>query len=74
MSFSLMLNIKEDILKNAGNQTVDGPIDLYSIYFPTMEVSGDQQLFSSSKFFKIYYFVFNRERFIQVWNDMMVSK
>ncbi len=33
MSFSLMLNIKEDILKNAGNQTVDGPIDLYSIYF-----------------------------------------
>ncbi len=25
MSFFLMLNIKEDILKNAGNQTVDVP-------------------------------------------------
>ncbi len=25
MSFFLMLNIKEDILKNAGNQTVDSP-------------------------------------------------
>ncbi len=25
MSFFLMLNIKEDNLKNAGNQTVDGP-------------------------------------------------
>ncbi len=24
-NFFLMLNIKEDILKNAGNQTVDGP-------------------------------------------------
>ncbi len=28
MSFFLMLNIKVDILKNAGNLTVDGPIDL----------------------------------------------
>ncbi len=25
MSFFLKLNIKEDILKNAGNQRVDGP-------------------------------------------------
>ncbi len=25
MSFFLMLNIKEDILKNAGKQTADGP-------------------------------------------------
>ncbi len=50
MSFLLMLNIKEDILKNAGNQTVDGPIDFHSISFPTMEVNGDQQLFGSSKY------------------------
>ncbi len=28
-----MLNIKEDILKNAGNQTVDGPTDFHSISF-----------------------------------------
>ncbi len=58
MSFSLMMNIKEDILKNAGNQTVDGLIDFNSISFLTMDVNGDQQLFGSSKFFKIP-FVFN---------------
>ncbi len=45
MSVSLMLNIKEDILKNAGNQTVDGLIDFHSISFLTMDVNGDQQLF-----------------------------
>ncbi len=43
-----MLNIKEDILKNAGNHTVDGPHLLpYSIY---IEVNGDQQLFGTSKY------------------------
>ncbi len=48
-----MLNIKEGILKNAGNQTVDGPIDFYSISFPTMEVNGDTNclvLQNSSKY------------------------
>ncbi len=40
-----MLNKKEDILKNAGNQTVDGLIDFHSISFLTMDVNGDQQLF-----------------------------
>ncbi len=59
MSFFLMLNKKEDILKNAGNQTADGPHDFHSILCPTMEVNGDQQLFGSSKFFKISSFVFN---------------
>ncbi len=29
------------------------PIDFHSIYFPTMEVNGDQQLFGSLKFFNI---------------------
>ncbi len=41
-----MLNTKEDILKNAGNQTVDGLVDFQSVSFLTMEVIGDQQLFS----------------------------
>ncbi len=54
MSFCLMLNIKEDILKNTGNQTVDGP-HWPHIYF-IMEVNGDQQLFGCSKLFKIYFF------------------
>ncbi len=62
-----MLNTKEDILKNAGNQTVDGLVDFQSISFLTMEVIGDQQLFGYSKFFKISYFVFNiRKKRIQV--------
>jgi len=34
---SFLLNTKEDILKNVGNQTVDRPHRL-----PTMEVSGYQ--------------------------------
>ncbi len=42
--------LKEDIKKkNAGNQTVDAPIDFHSMYFPTMEVNRDQHLFGSSK-------------------------
>ncbi len=69
MSFFLMLNIKEDILKNAGYQTVDSSIDFHSIYFPTLDVSGDQQLFGSSKFFKWSSFVFNiRNKLKQVCN------
>ncbi len=51
MSFCLMLNIKEDILKNAViKQLMLVPIDFHSISFPTMEVNGDQQLFGSSKY------------------------
>ncbi len=51
------------------------PIDFHSISFCTVEVNRDQQLFDSSKFFKIFYFVFNiRKKCIQVWNDMRVSK
>ncbi len=38
MRFFLMLNIKGDMLKNAGNQTI------HCISFPTMEFNGDQQL------------------------------
>ncbi len=44
ISFFLMLNIIEVILKNAGNQRVDGP---HWLSFPAMEVNGDQQLFGS---------------------------
>ncbi len=44
-SFFLLLNIKEDILKNAGNQTVDGPHCLPQYFFPYLEINGDQQLF-----------------------------
>ncbi len=43
----IMLNMKEDMLRNAGNQTFDAP---HNIYFPTMEVNGYQQLFGSLKY------------------------
>ncbi len=51
------------------------PIDFHSIYFPLMEVNGDGEpkKFSSSKFFKISYFVLNiGKKHIQVWNDMTI--
>ncbi len=51
------------------------PIDFHSIYFSTMEVNGNQQLFGSSTFFKISSFVLNiRKKCIQFWNEMRVSK
>jgi len=31
MNFFLLLNTKYDMLKNVGNQTVDGPIDFHSM-------------------------------------------
>ncbi len=43
--FILVLNTKEDILKNVGNQTVAGLQWLPYFFFPTIKVSGDQQLF-----------------------------
>ncbi len=57
--FSYIEHKKKDILKNAVNQKLMVPIDFHSIYFPTMGVNRDQQLFGSSKFFKIFSFVFN---------------
>ncbi len=52
MSFFHMLNIKLNILKNARNQTDGGLhwLSTDSIYVPTIEVIGDQQLFGSSKY------------------------
>ncbi len=35
------------------------PIDFHYISLSTIEVNGNQQLFGSSKFFKIYIFMFN---------------
>jgi len=47
MSFFLLLNAKEDILKNDLNF---GTIDFHSIFFPTMEVNGAKQLLGSNRF------------------------
>ncbi len=44
INFFHVLNTKEDILKNVGNQTVAGSLDC-RIKKNTMEVTVDQQLF-----------------------------
>jgi len=44
MSFFLLLNSKEDILKNVSNQTVEAAIDFHSILFPSMDVNECHQL------------------------------
>ncbi len=40
MNVVVLLDRKEDILKNVGNRAVWGTIDFHSILFPTMEVNG----------------------------------
>ncbi len=39
MNVFVLLNTKEDILKNVGNRAF-GTIDFHGIFFPTMEVNG----------------------------------
>ncbi len=54
MSFFLLLNTKEDILKNVENQTV--AIDFHSMEKNTVEVFGNQKLFNyqhSSKYIRL---------------------
>jgi len=46
MSFFLLLNTKQEILKNDWNF---GTIDFHSIFFSTMEVNGAKQLFGSNR-------------------------
>ncbi len=50
------------------------PIDFHSIYFPTMEFNGDQQLFGSSKYFKTSFLFYIRKKLIQVGNGMRVCE
>jgi len=46
MSFFLLLNTKEEIVKNDWNF---GTINFHSIFFSTMEVNGAKQLFDSNR-------------------------
>jgi len=59
--FFLLLNIKEDILKNVGNQTVDEPIDFHNRKNNTIEVFGPSTVWLQI-FFKISSFVFIRRK------------
>ncbi len=49
------------------------PIDFHSIYFPAMEVNGDQPRgFGSSKY--VICVQRTRNKLIQVWNKIRMSK
>jgi len=74
MSFVLLLNKKEDILKNDWNF---GTIDLHSIYFfSTMEVNHAKQLFGPNRSSKYHPLCSAEEKkkLIQVCNNLRVSK
>ncbi len=45
MTFFLLLNTKEDILRNVGKRTVSVPTDFHYIGKSSINVSGDYQLF-----------------------------
>ncbi len=59
-----MLNIKEDILKNAGNQRADGPYCIFSLLWKSM---GTNNCLALQNIFNI------RKKLIEVWNDTRVS-
>ncbi len=73
MPFFHLLNKKEGILKNVGNQTV---ADFHNIYidFHNMEKILWKATVWLPKFFQILSFVFNRrKKLIKVWNYLRVS-
>jgi len=73
MNFFLLLNTKEDILKNVGNQTVD--------HFPLTSIVWGKILWNSmgtinclvTDILQNFLFVFSRrKKFIQFWNKLRV--
>ncbi len=59
MGFFLILNTKEDILKN---QTVVGPHDFHSRERNTIEVNGDHQLFDYQHSLKYLLYVQHKKQ------------
>jgi len=62
MSLFLLLNTKEDHLKNVGYQTVDSPHWLPWIFFPSVEVNGCRQLSDYQHSSKYNLAVFKRKK------------
>ncbi len=74
MSFFLLLNIN-DILKKVENHTVSGPQWLTQYFFSFYQSQCGPATVWLPTFFKIPYFVFStRKKWIQVWDNMWVSK
>jgi len=77
MSLFLLLNTKEDILKNVGNKKVDGshllPVGVKQLLWKSMATVIIITVWLPT--FKISSFVFNRRNIlVQVWNNFRVSK
>jgi len=60
MHFFLLLNTNEDIMKNVGNETVDGPHSRKKKYYGIQWLPSKSLTFWLPTFFKISSFVFNR--------------
>jgi len=71
MSFFLLMNTKEDILKNVSNQTVAGPHRLPYYEGKILWKSMGSIKCPVTNILQIYSFVFNRrKKCIQVWNNL----
>ncbi len=73
MTFFLLLNTKEDILKNVGKRTVSVPTNFHYIGKSSINVSGDYQLFVFT-FFKISSFVFRRRKKLHTLKNKGASR
>ncbi len=68
--FFLLWNTKEDILQNAGNQNISGPIDFHSICLSIIWVSMGTKPVWLPIFFKIYNFVPKRKKYASLeWHE-----
>ncbi len=75
MHFFVLLNTKEDILKNVGTEQFWGTIYFHSIFFSYYGSQWCPKTAWLQTFFKISSFVFSRtKKCIQVWNYLRVSK
>ncbi len=75
MNVFVLLNTKEDILKNVGNRAVLGHHWLPSYFFSYYGSQWCPKTAWLQTFFRISSFVFGRtKKFIQVWNYLRMSK
>jgi len=73
LNLFILLNTKEDILKNDGRHLMY-PIDFNSRENNTMEVNGVHQLSGYRHFSKSSFVFSRRKKFIEVSNNLRVSK
>ncbi len=73
MNVFVLLNTKEDILKNVGHSSSGAPLTFIVFFVPTMEVNGAPKQ-RSYKLSSEYLPVFSRTKTcLQVWNYLRAS-